>query len=74
MRTKRRPRTIGDLISTLCFAGMALWLAGEAVLAADAGAEGQSLGLGISAGLCLLGALRHVIAGLWDRLSGGGRG
>lgn len=76
MRIRHRPRTLGDLISTLCFAGMALWLAGEALLVAEAeaatGADTgwRSLVLAVSAGLCLLGALRHVIAALWARLAG----
>lgn len=88
MRVRNRPGTLGDLISTLCFAGMALWLAGEAILALGARAEAlqtaagaeiaatagwRALGLGICALFCALGALRHVISALWSRLGGGGR-
>lgn len=88
MRVRNRPRTLGDLISTLCFAGMAMWLASEAIVSlgaravalqagtgaaeAAAAAGWRALGLGTCALLCALGALRHVIAMLWLRLFGDG--
>jgi hypothetical protein len=74
MRIRNRPRTLGDLISTVCFAGMAMWLAGEALLAAQQSGDSEdgwrTPVLWVSSGLCLLGALRNVVSGLWLRLFG----
>lgn len=58
----RRPGT-GDLISTLCFAGVGLWLTGQGLQA-----EGpRALLLGLCAAACLLGAARHRIAAICRR-------
>jgi hypothetical protein len=72
IRIKRRPRTIGDLISTAVFLGMAGWIGGEAVIAADIGPLWKAILLGTCALLCLLAALRHVIVRVWIMLFGDG--
>lgn len=53
-------QTTGQMISTLCFLGVGLWLLGEAALA-----PWPKAGLLIASGLCCLaGAARHIIARL----------
>ena len=70
MTAPKRPRTLGDMISTVCFAGVAMWLYGEAAIRHTEAGGWQVWGLVASASACLLGALRHVIADLWERLFG----
>jgi hypothetical protein len=73
MRIRKHERTLGDMISTAVFAGMGLWLGGEALLAAEAGLISKAVVIGICAGLSVLAALRHVIASIWLALFGDGR-
>ena len=73
MRIRKHERSLGDMISTAVFAGMGLWLGGEALLAAEAGVTWKAVFVGICAGLSVLAALRHVIASLWLALFGDGR-
>jgi hypothetical protein len=72
IRIKRRPRTLGDLISTAVFLGMAGWFGGEAIIAADVGPLWKAVGLGICAVMCLVASLRHVIVRVWIMLFGDG--
>lgn len=53
-------RSTGDLISTLCFAGTGLWLAGESLAAGGP----RAVLIGLCALACLLAAARHRIAAL----------
>ncbi|MEM6728340.1 MAG: hypothetical protein AAF618_07560 [Pseudomonadota bacterium] len=65
---RRRSRT-GQLISTLCYLGMGLWLIGEALGAPPL--QGALIGL---AGLAsLAGAARHTIARLTRQTGALGR-
>lgn len=60
MMSKRR--TTGEMISTLCFFGVSVWLLGQAALATD----WQNAALLGACGLCCLaGAARHLIARLF---------
>ena len=73
MRIRKRERTLGDMISTAVFAGMGLWLGGEALLAAEAGVIWKAIVVGVCAGLSIFAALRHVIASIWLAIFGDGR-
>jgi hypothetical protein len=63
MTMTHRPITRGDLISTLCFAGMALWLAGTATQVETP----RAILLGLCALACLAAALRHPLARIMAR-------
>ena len=56
----QRPRSNGEMISTLCYIGVGLWTLGTAV---DASFPKAAL-LGLCALACFAGALRHQIARL----------
>jgi|GEM_PF-1066883 len=60
----QRPTTRGDLISTLCFAGMALWLAGAATHVETP----RAILLSLCALACLAAAARHPLARLFNHL------
>jgi cation transport ATPase len=64
-RNHRNPRTMGELISTLVFIGMAVWLLLEALSLTGQAPTWQVAGLFLSAFLSFLGALRFVIAQAW---------
>lgn len=58
----RRPRSTGEMISTLCYVGVGLWTLGTAL---EAPFPKAAL-LGSCAVACFAGALRHQIAQLFD--------
>lgn len=58
----RRPRSTGEMISTLCYIGVGLWTLGSAL---EAPFPKAAL-LGLCALACFAGALRHQIAQLLD--------
>lgn len=58
-----RPPSRGDLISTLCFAGVGVWCAGTAAITPGL----QAFGLAICALACFAGAARHPLARLLAR-------
>lgn len=64
-RTQRAPRTVGAMISTLVFIGMAVWLVLEALSLIGQAPAWQVAGLLLSAFLSFLGSLRFVIAQAW---------
>lgn len=66
-RTQRAPRSLGDMISTLVFIGMAAWLLLEALSLMGQAPTWQVAGLFLSAFLSFLGSLRFVIAQAWRR-------
>lgn len=60
----KRPISRGEMISTLCFAGVGLWLMGTAL----EGRGIESIALYLCAVLCLAAAARHPIARLVERI------
>lgn len=64
--------TLGALISTMVFVGMAVWLFLEALSLAELAPPLQVGGLFFSSFLCFLGALRLVIAKAWYQHRKGG--
>lgn len=64
MQQKRR--SAGEMISTLCFAGVGLWLLGSALDASPV----KGVALGACACACLAGAARHPLAAIVSRLRG----
>lgn len=61
-RNQPSPRSLGEMISTLVFIGMAAWLLLEALSLMGQAPTWQVVGLFLSAFLSLLGSLRFVIA------------
>ena len=61
----RTPRSTGEVISTLMFAGVALWCAGEALI--NEGPWWRGALLWLSAAASLGGAFRFLIARLFRR-------
>ncbi|MEM9435462.1 MAG: hypothetical protein AAGA15_00365 [Pseudomonadota bacterium] len=57
-------RTTGEMISTLCFFGVGLWLFGQAALATEWPRAALLATCGV---FCLAGAARHLIARLFQR-------
>lgn len=64
---QRAPRTLGDMISTLVFIGMAAWLVLEALSLMGQAPGWQVAGLFLSAFFSFLGSLRFVIARAWQQ-------
>lgn len=62
---KYRTRSTGEMISTFCFAGMALWFASEAMLY-DKSIWGK-IGLWASSLSCALATVRFPLQQLVDR-------
>lgn len=66
-QTRRKTRSLGEMISTLVFFGMAAWLLLEALSLMGIAPAWQVGGLFLSSFFCLLGGLRFVIAQAWDQ-------
>jgi hypothetical protein len=66
-RHKRPTRTLGEMISTMVYIGMAGWLLLEALSLLGQAPAWQSGGLFVTASLSFLGAFRFVIAQAWAR-------
>ena len=60
----RRHRSHGELISTICYGGMAVWMALEALTASTEAWSGRDALLAVCAVLSFAGALRFNIANL----------
>lgn len=58
----QRPRSTGEMISTLCYIGVGFWTLGTAMEAPLA----KAALLGLCALACFAGALRHQIADLLE--------
>tara|TARA_B100001057_G_scaffold244970_2_gene245294 strand:+ start:2627 stop:2848 length:222 start_codon:yes stop_codon:yes gene_type:complete len=69
MSARRSHRSLGDLISTLVFSGMALlaFLTGFGVL--EAGEPWRAAGTWFTGFLCFLGACRYPLARLFDLIA-----
>jgi hypothetical protein len=63
MTMTRRPRSTGEMISTLCYVGVGLWTLGTALESPFP----QAAVLGLCALACFAGALRHRIARLFEQ-------
>lgn len=59
----RRPRSTGEMISTLCYVGVGLWSLGTALESPLP----QAAVLALCALACFAGALRHQIARLFEQ-------
>lgn len=70
-RNRRNPRSLGEMISTMVFFGMAGWLALEALSLVEQAPAWQVAGLWICALFSFLGGLRFVIARAWAGLQRG---
>ena len=57
--TNRNPRSTGEVISTIAFAGVSLWIAGEAMI--NQGPWWRGTLLWLAAIACMDGAFRIVI-------------
>lgn len=66
--SRRRPGSLGEMISSVAFLGMGGWLLLEGFSLSETAPQWRVWGLYICAFFCALGAFRFVIAGLWDRL------
>lgn len=63
-----RPRSLGEMISSAAFLGMAGWLFLEAQSLPETTPAWRGTGLYICAFFCALGAFRFAISALWERL------
>lgn len=63
--TQRNPRSTGEIISTIVFVGVSLWLAGEALINEGAWWRGALLWLASIASMA--GAFRFLIGRMLDR-------
>lgn len=70
---RSRPRSLGEMISSAAFLGMGGWLFLEALSLPETAPAWRAIVLHICAFFCTLGALRFVIASLWERLFEGGK-
>ena len=70
MSARRSHGSLGDLISTLVFFGMALlaFLTGFGAL--EAGETWRAVGIWLAGFLCFLGACRYLLARLFDAMVG----
>ncbi|WP_282057634.1 hypothetical protein [Lentibacter algarum] len=60
--SSKRTRSMGEMISTVCFFGMSAWIALEALALMSVAPTWQIYGLFGASIMCLLGGLRFVIA------------
>ena len=60
--SSKRTRSMGEMISTICFFGMSAWIALEALALMSVVPSWQIYGLFGASIMCLLGGLRFVIA------------
>ena len=71
MATRRRNRSLGEMISTVCFYGVGIYFLIEGLVLRDAGGAVLSYGGLLLAGVaCILGGARFIIADLaaWARV------
>jgi hypothetical protein len=68
---QRRQQSLGELISTLVFIGMSVWLFLEGLSLMGQAPNLQIAGLFFTSFLSFLGALRLVIAKAWSQLRKG---
>lgn len=63
--TNRNPRSTGEVISTIVFAGVSLWVAGEAMI--NEGPWWRGALLWLAAIACMAGAFRFVIGRFFQK-------
>jgi len=69
MARKRKERSLGEMISSVCFYGVGLYFLLEGSLARDEGeALYVSLGLWLSGIVCVMGGARFIIADVVEKL------
>jgi hypothetical protein len=69
MARKRKERSLGEMISSICFYGVGLYFLLEGSLARDEGAPLHIfLGLWLSGAVCVLGGARFIIADFIEKL------
>jgi len=72
-KTRKQPprhRSMGELISTFCFFGMAAYLFLNGLEYRDEGFETRSYLAWAAAFLCFLGGMRFSIAAAWQNMRG----
>ena len=72
MRRKSHERTVGTLISTVCYFVLAAFFALQASDYIQAGLSLRGWGLAVCAVACFVGGLRYVIHDLVEKLRGSG--
>ena len=60
--SSKRTRSMGEMISTICFLGMSAWIALEALALMSVAPSWQIYGLFGASIMCLLGGMRFIIA------------
>ncbi len=71
MVARRRNRSLGEMISTVCFYGVGVYFLIEGMVLRDAGGSALACGgLWLAGGACILGGARFIIADLvaWVRM------
>ena len=71
MKRKSHERTVGTLISTVCYFVLAAFFALQATDYLDAGYKLRGWGLGLCALACFAGGLRYVIHDVVEKVRGG---
>jgi len=72
MARKRKERSLGEMISSICFYGVGLYFLLEGSLARDEGAPLYiSWGLWLSGAVCFMGGARFIIAEFIEKFQAG---
>ena len=71
MARRRKERSLGEMISTICFYLVGVYFVFEGVELRDGGAEPlRYMGIWLAGIVCLLGGARFVIADLYEQFRG----
>ena len=69
MTRNRKQRSLGEMISSICFYGVGLYFLFEGALARDEGEPALTfLGLWLAGVICLMGGARFMIANIVEKL------
>ena len=69
MTRNRKQRSLGEMISSICFYGVGLYFLLEGALARDEGEPALTfLGLWLAGVVCLMGGARFMIANIVEKL------
>ena len=69
MARKRRHRSLGEMISTICFYGVGVYFLLEGTLIREEGGPAlKYAGIWLAGVICLLGGARFLIADLYEQL------